>query len=150
MDADYIRDYLRDHKELNISLDNHEQFDDDFLDLTIQMTISEVGISHPTINIKDVPDSTLIFGVISRMMLSETFKELRDQVEYQDANSAVNLNGKESNYERKAILMKNFFTEQLNGIAARKFLHGCWGVTSSNSRELSVDIGLGGNCGSRY
>lgn len=140
MDADYIRDYIRDHKDLNLSLDNNQQFTDDLVDMMITMTFSEVTISHPVLVEADVPDSTLIFGVLSRLMLSESFKDLRDQVQYQDANNGVDLSAKETNYEHKALLMKQFFKEQLDGIAARKFLHGCWGVTGSNSRDMAYDI----------
>ncbi|MDF1879621.1 hypothetical protein JHD46_08225 [Sulfurimonas sp. SAG-AH-194-C20] len=143
MDAAYVSEYLRDIAKDNVSLDALEQFGEDFIDTIIPMAVSEANIMYPSLKGTLIPDSTMIYGVLALLMESESFKELRNQIEYQDNNASVSLSVKESQYERKSQLMRQTFNRQLDSLSATKFLDSCWGNSISNSRSIGVNIGFG-------
>ena len=141
LDPDMIKEYLKDKPELNILLDNMDQFSDDLMDIIIPMTYSEAAILSPAVarNKDRVPDVIILHGVLARLLESESFLEVRNQLQYQDNNmSSVPLSGKQGQYTQLSQMMRSYFTQLLSAWATAEFYSTGWGYTASNSAELDV------------
>ncbi len=138
LDADKVKEYIRDKPELNILHDNMEQFSDDLMDVIIPMTYEEASILAPAVsrNKSRIPDVIILHGVVSRLLESESFLELRNQLQYQDNNMAsMPLSGKQAQYTQLSQLMRSYFAQLLNAWATAEFYNTAWGYTSSNARD---------------
>jgi hypothetical protein len=139
LDVDMIKEYIKDKPELNILYDNIEQFSDDLMDIVIPMTYSEASVIAPSIakNPSLVPDVIILHGVIARLMESESFLELRNQLQYQDNNmSSMPLSAKQSQYTQLSQMMRQYFLQLLNAWATTEFYQNAWGHTFSNSMDM--------------
>lgn len=151
VDADYIKDYIQDHPDKNILLDYNEQFGDDLIDIIIPMVYDDIFILYPSIG-KDkskIPDNIVIYGILHKLFESESFKELRNQVQYNDSNSSVALSVKTNDYTQKSEMMRTQFLRLLESLAATRFMAEGWGVSSSNAADVSMNsfqYGMGGSC----
>jgi len=138
LDPDKIKEYIKDKPELNILYDNMEQFGDDLMDVIIPMTYQEAAVLAPAVakNKNRVPDVIVLHGVISRLLESESFLELRNQLQYQDNNmSSMPLSAKQSQYTQLSQMMRSYFTQLLSAWATSEFYNSCWGFTTSNSYD---------------
>lgn len=151
LDADMIKEYIKDKPELNILYDNIEQFQDDITDIAIPMTYGEAAILAPSVA-KDptlIPDVIILHGVIARLMESESFLELRNEVNYQDNNmSSMPLSAKQAKYSQLAQMMRQYFQQLLGAFATASFYNTAWGATISNSE--SYDTMYAGYFGSPF
>jgi hypothetical protein len=141
LDVDTVKEYIKDKPELNILYDNIEQFSDDLMDVVIPMTYSEASILAPAIA-KDptrVPDVIILHGVISRLLESESFLELRNQVQYQDNNmSSMPLSAKQAQYSQLSQMMRQYFQQLLTAYATAHFYNTAWGGVTSNSIDYDT------------
>lgn len=141
IDADYIKEFLQDHPDRNILLDYVDQFGEDLIDMVIPMTYDYAKSMYASIsNAHDIPDTIIVYGVISKLMLSESFVQLRNQTSYSDSNSSVSISDKESLYERKAAMMDQNFNMMLSNYVQSKFMQEAWGANSSNSKNTTADM----------
>ncbi len=141
LDVDTVKEYIKDKPELNILYDNMEQFSDDLTDIVIPMTYSEAAILAPAIakNPTRVPDVIILHGVIARLLESESFLELRNQVQYQDNNiSSMPLSAKQGQYTQLSNIMRQYFTQMLSAYAVAAFYHTAWGYITSNSIDYDT------------
>jgi hypothetical protein len=139
LDPDIIKEYIKDKPELNILYDNMEQFSDDLMDVIIPMTYQEAAILAPAVatNRSLVPDVIILHGVIARLLESESFLELRNQLQYQDNNmSSMPLSAKQAQYTQLSQMMKQYFNQLLNAWATAQFYQTGWGHTFSNSMDM--------------
>lgn len=152
LDPDMIKEYIKDKPELNILHDNMEQFSEDLLDIIIPMTYQEAAIIAPAVatNKDIVPDVIILHGVIARLLESESFLELRNQLQYQDNNmSSMPLSAKQAQYSQLSQMMRSYFTQLLSAWATSMFFHTAWGHTTSNSMDMNslyagfFDVGIG-------
>lgn len=139
VDIDTIREFIQDTSDKNILLDYTEQFSDDLLDMMIPMVYSEISILYPSIKTprNTVPDHVVIYGVLSKIFESESFVQLRNQVEYSDTNSSVGLSTKNADYTNKSEMMRAHFLRMLESIAASNFMNSAWGTGNSNASDFS-------------
>ena len=145
---DIIRDYLQDDPRYNLLLDNKQQFTDSFIERVIKLTYQEAGSICPAyaMNTSVFPEVIILHGVISNLMRSENFKELRNQLQYNDNNlSSVSVFHKQVNYLELSALLKSEFKELLGTFAKASFMQGAWGQTSSNSTDYETLYTFSGN-----
>ena len=136
LDIDMVKEYIKDKPELNLLYDNLEQFGEDLTDIIIPMTYSEAAILAPSVALdkNKVPDVIILHGVIARLLESESFLELRNQVQYQDNNmSSMPLSAKQQQYTQLSQMMRQYFTQLLNAYSTASFYNTAWGYSISNS-----------------
>ena len=141
IDVDMIKEYIKDKPELNILYDNMEQFGDDLTDVIIPMVYQEAAVLAPSVaRVKEkVPDVIILHGVIARLLESESFLELRNQVQYQDNNmSTLPLSAKQEQYTRLSGIMRQYFHDLLTAMATHAFYATAWGSSMSNSAEFDT------------
>lgn len=139
LDPDMIKEYIKDKPELNILYDNLDQFGEELMDMVIPMTYNEAAILAPAVAMDKtrVPDVIMLHGVIARLLESESFLELRNQLQYQDNNmSSVPLSSKQAQYTQLSQIMRSYFTQLLSAWATAQFLNTAWGHTCSNSMDM--------------
>ena len=144
LDVDIIKEYIKDKPELNILYDNIEQFSDELTDIIIPMTYTEAQVIAPSVakSPKGIPDVIILHGVIARLLESESFLELRNQLQYQDNNmSSVPLSAKQGQYTQLSNMMRTYFRQLLNSYATASFLSTAWGGVPSNSADMDMLYG---------
>lgn len=139
VDAEYIAEYMQDKPDKNILLDYTKQFEEELVDVIIPMVYDEIKVLYPAIGKeKDaIPDHIVIYGVMHKLFESESFVQLRNQVQYSDSNASVDLSSKTDSYERKSEMMRTQFLRLLESFAATRFLETGWGSFWSNASEMS-------------
>jgi len=142
IDTDKISEFIQDLPDNNALLDYAVQFKDELIDLIIPMVYDEIRILYPSLKpvMNQISDEIIKYGVIYKLMESESFLQLRNQVQYNDSNSSVSLSNKTDSYIQRAEIMKQQFYALLNGVATRSFLQTAWGGTRSNSDTIAVDM----------
>lgn len=148
LDPDFVRECLQDNEMYNILLDNKEQFNDDIIEKFITISKQQACVIAPSLlhYVDKIPDVIILHGVVANLMKSETFKELRNQLQYNDGNlSSVSVYHKYSDYANLADNLKNEFKEMLNTFSATLFIQNCWGSSSSNSEDYGSLWAFSGN-----
>ena len=142
IDTDKISEFIQDLPDNNALLDYSVQFKEELIDLIIPMVYDEIRILYPALKpvLNQISDEIIKYGVIYKLMESESFLQLRNQVQYNDSNSSVSLSDKTDSYAQRAELMKQQFYLLLNGVATRSFLQTAWGGTRSNSDTMAIDM----------
>jgi hypothetical protein len=138
IDIDSIKEYLQDHPDKNILLDFAAQFEDDLIDIIIPMVYDEISILYPALGKQksNIPNHIVIYGVLSKLFESESFKELRNQVQYSDSNASVSLSVKNAEYTQKSEMMRTHFLRLLESYAATLFMHTAWDIIPSNTSDF--------------
>ena len=145
LDADSIREYMKDVPSLNLLHDGMIQFDDDIVDVAIKLAKQDVQIHAPAVafSARGVPDSIMYHAVIARLLESEAFLELRNQLQYQDNNmSSVPMSSKQMNYSQLAQAMKATYEEALDKMAKANFINSAWGTSWSGSFEIDISYSM--------
>ena len=146
--AESITVFLKDDARFNILLDNEQQFEEEFIEQIIAMTYKEVGARIPAFrnSSAQIPDMIMLHGVLGNLMRSESFLELRNQLQYSDNNlSSVSIYHKHTNYLALSESLKAEFKQMLNDLAAASFLEAAWGGTTSNSTDYDAIYAFYGN-----
>lgn len=142
LDPDTVKEYIKDKPELNILYDNMEQFTDDLMDVVIPMTYQEASILAPAISAtpSNIPEVIILHGVIARLLESESFLELRNQLQYQDNNiSSAPLSSKQNQYSQLSQMMRQYFQQLLSAYATASFYRTGWStMMSSNSEDMDL------------
>lgn len=140
IDFDKLRDYLRDYPEVNFLLNNEEQFPEDLMESLLSLVISDVKATTPSLSnmVNKIPISTMMYGLVARLMDSEAFLQLRNQVQVSDNNiSSTSIYGKQGSYLQLAQMYQQRFQQGLSQIAKKNFYDNCWNLdVSSNSQEI--------------
>ena len=139
IDTDKIREFLQDFPNLNLLQDNIEQFSDDLIDVTIPMVVQEAVTKKPALKgiIQKIPENVWIHGIISKLLQSESFIQLRNSISVADNNNpGTQLYGKEQSYLQIANMFQQQFEMMLDNIAKTLWYNGLWGKVSSNSQDI--------------
>ena len=141
IDIDKIKEYIQDSADKNILLDYTEQFEEELVEMIIPMVYEEAKILYPAIasKPKTLPDIVMMYGVISKLMESESFLQLRNEVQYSDSNANVNLSSKSDRYQQKAEIMQRQHLRLLEGLATASFMNNAWGSVHSNADDFVGD-----------
>jgi hypothetical protein len=135
---DILSGYIQDDPRFNLLLDNKEQFDEDFIEEIIRMTYLEAGATVPALrnSTNRIPSPIILHGALSNLMRSESFKELRNQLQYNDNNlSSISVFHKHNDYLKLAFGLKEEFKILLSNYAASEFIASAWGTTTSNAND---------------
>jgi hypothetical protein len=116
---DDVRMYMRDFPSFNILLADREFSDEEILK-AIEMTLSLANIvARPT----DYTETTFpnkycfLVGVAAYLMRTESFRQLRNQAQYQDGNiQPVGIDTKQSEYLQQAAQLNSEFQQMLTTI----------------------------------
>ena len=149
IDTDSIKEYMQDHPDKNILLDYNEQFGEELIDIIVPMVYDDIFVLYPSLgkNKANIPNNIVMYGVMHKLFESESFIELRNQVQYSDSNASVALSTKTNDYTQKSEMMRTQFLRLLEAFAATKFMASAWGSTPSNAMDTSgamVDTGCRG------
>ena len=141
IDIDKIKDFIQDKADKNILLDYVEQFEEELVEMIVPMVYEEAKIFYPAIAAQPerLPDTIMIYGVIAKLMESESFLQLRNEVQYSDSNSNVNLSSKSDRYQQKAEIMQRQFLRLLEATATANFMNNAWGGCRSNADDFVGD-----------
>ena len=134
-----IKEYIQDKADKNVLLDYMEQFSEDLLDMIIPMVYEEALILYPALGRSDIYDGIALYGVLSKIFESESFLQLRNELDYQDSAMSVGLSKKSNDYLQKSQMMATQFKMLLEATATKKFLATGWGGSSSNSADFTSD-----------
>jgi len=143
IDIDKIREFLQDYPALNILKDNIEQFKDELIETTIPMVVQEAITKKPAIKgyISKIPEVVWMYGIIAKLLQSESFVQLRNSISVADNNTpGAQLFGKHGDYLQVSNMFQQQFEMMLDNLAKKLWYEGLWGSTSSNS----IDVELGG------
>jgi len=149
VDADSIKEYMQDHPDKNILLDYNDQFGEELIDIIVPMVYDDIFVLYPSLgkNKSKIPDNIVMYGVMHKLFESESFVELRNQVQYSDSNASIALSTKTNDYAQKSEMMRTQFLRLLEASAASRFMAEAWGSTPSNAMDTSgamLDIGCRG------
>jgi len=139
IDIDQVRDFLQDYPSLNILKDNIEQFSDELIEITIPMVVNEAVTLKPAIKsiVDKIPSVVWIYGIVSKLLESESFIQIRNQITVGDNNNAgTSVFGKQSDYLQMANMFKVQFEKMLDMTAKRLWYEGLWGSVDSNSSDV--------------
>ncbi len=144
VDPDKVRAYVRDRKELNVLLNNKEQFDDDEIAMFDLDTREELVLMIPALKaqIGTIPDLIIINGIISKLMEAVAQQENRNQMSVGDDNvGQIDFSNKADKY---LALSQNYYNKMMRlagNAAASSFYNDAWGSVNMGSGDYEFYIG---------
>ncbi len=136
VNADKVRMSIRDVEELNVLLNNKEQFDDDEIAVFDEVIRDELCIMYPVLLSKrdTIPEIVIIPGVISKLMEAVGHQENRNKMTISDDNvGQIDMSNKADKYFGIA----NAYYERMKGFAqnmsAANWYKEMWGSVPSES-----------------
>jgi len=141
IDTDTIREFLQDFPNLNLLADNMEQFSDDLIDVTIPMVVQEAITKKPALRgyIQKIPKVVWIHGIVSKLLQSEAFIQLRNEISVADNNNpGTQLYGKQGSYLQMSNMFQQQFEMMLDNLAKTLWYRGLWGHVESNSQDIEM------------
>jgi len=139
IDIDQVRDFLQDYPALNILKDNLEQFSDELIETVIPMVVNEAITLKPSIStaVDRIPPVVWIYGIISKLLQSESFVQIRNQITVGDNNNAgTSIFGKQNEYLQIANMFQTHFEKMIDMAAKKLWYDGLWGSVDSNSSDV--------------
>jgi len=152
IDIDQVRDFLQDYPALNILKDNLEQFSDELIETVIPMVVNEAIVLKPSLKtvVHKIPSVVWIYGIVSKLLQSESFVQIRNQITVGDNNNAgTSLFGKQNEYLQMASMFQAQFEKMIDMVAKKAWYQGLWGSVDSNALDveckgdLSFPVGWG-------
>jgi hypothetical protein len=131
---DDIRVYTKDIPELNILLEGEEQSSEDLILLAERLTVSDFNSLPPmtVFQVKNFPsDVVLLYGILYHLAVSESEKQLRNQVTFQTQGMHASIDDKHSVYLQLAQTYKAMFTAQAKEMKQQMNMSAAWGGSFS-------------------
>jgi len=136
INPDLVRAMIRDSSELNVLLNNEEQFSDDDISLFEEMIKGEIEIYFPALLGKKLPQLLGIYGILDKLLASEGHKENRNQMHISDDNvGTIDVSNKANTYFSLAGTYEAKFKGGCEALCARDFYRNMWGAQDSLSAE---------------
>ena len=139
IDIDQIREFLQDYPALNILKDNMEQFSDELIETVIPMVVNEAVTLKPSLTtvVDKIPPVVWIHGIVAKLLQSESFVQLRNQITVGDNNNpGTSIFGKQGDYIQIANMFQQQFERLLDMAAKKVWYDGLWGSVDSNSADI--------------
>ena len=146
IDPDKVRAYVRDRKDLNVLLNNKEQFDDDEIAMFEQDTIEELVLTIPSLTGRKatLPDQIILYGVISKLMEAVAQQENRNQMQIGDDNvGQIDFSNKADKYLSMASIYQQKMITLARTMAASSFYNDAWGAVNMDSGDYEFYFGRG-------
>ncbi len=144
IDPEKIRSYIRDRADLNVLLNNTEQFDDEEMQMFELDTREEIILEIPALTArKDViPDQIILQGVIAKLLESAAHQEARNQMSISDDNvGQIDFSNKSEKYFNIANMYTSKMIRLASNLAAASFYNDVWGEVSMPSADYEFYIG---------
>ena len=144
IDPDKVRMYIRDRKDLNVLLNNKEQFDDEEIAMYDFDTREELALLIPAlIAQKDkIHDLIIINGVISKLMEAVAQQENRNQMTLGDDNvGQIDFSNKADKYFNIAQMYQAKMMRLAQNAAASSFYNDAWGEVNMGTGDYEFYIG---------
>jgi len=144
VDPDKIRSYVRDRKELNVLLNNKEQFDDDEIAMFDMDVREELVLLIPALKaqIGKISDIIIIQGIISKLMESVAQQENRNQMTVGDDNvGQIDFSNKADKYLSLSQMYYNKMIKLAETAAASSFYNDAWGEVTMGSGDYEFYMG---------
>ena len=144
VDPDKVRSYIRDRKELNVLLNNKEQFDDDEIAMFDNDVREELVLIIPALEaqIGHISDIIVIQGIISKLMESVAHQENRNQMNVSDDNvGQIDFSNKADKYLSLAQMYHDKMIKLAETAAARSFYNDAWGEVSMGAGDYEFYMG---------
>ncbi len=146
LDPDKVRAYMRDRKELNVLLNNKEQFDDDEIAMFEEDVREELVLLIPSLlgMAKAMPSLIVLYGVISRLMEAVAQQENRNQMTVGDDNvGQIDFSNKSDKYFTISQMYYNKMVRLAQSTAARSFYNDAWGEVNMGTGDYEFYMGGG-------
>jgi len=141
-----IRAYIRDDAELNVLLDNKEQFGDEEIGMFYKDVQEELEFLYPVLRgkTKFLPDVVWVYLILSKLLESQANLENRNQMQISDDNvGQIDFSNKMQQYMSLAGMYAEKAKSMIDTNNAANFYKDMWGATLSTSSEY--DNGLWGS-----
>ena len=139
INPDFVRYFIRDDANLNILLNNEEQFTDDEIGFYEELISDEVEINFPALRNKALPKTLIIYGILEKLLASEGNKENRNQMNISDDNvGTIDLSNKASQYFNIASTYEAKFKSGCESLCASDWYRNLWGSVDSLSAEIET------------
>jgi hypothetical protein len=136
---DDLRMFMRDYPSMNILLADRE-FSDEELVRAIRMAISQSNIiARPTeYTVEVFPNEyTLLLGSAAFLMRTESFRQIRNQAQFQDGNiQPVGIDTKHAEYLQHAAQLNSEFQQNITQIKVNENLN-TFGMMKSPSAQTA-------------
>jgi hypothetical protein len=144
VDPDKVRSYIRDRKELNVLLNNKEQFDDDEIAMFDMDVREEIVLQIPSLKaaIPTVNNLIIVYGIISKLMESVAQQENRNQMTVGDDNvGQIDFSNKADKYFSIASMYESKMLGLAQKMAAASFYNDAWGDVNMGSGDYEFYMG---------
>jgi len=144
VDPDKVRAYIRDRKELNVLLNNKEQFDDDEIEIFDMDTREELVLMIPALKsqIGSISDLIILNGIIAKLMEAVAQQENRNQMTVGDDNvGQIDFSNKADKYLSLSQAYYNKMMRLATNAAASSFYNDAWGSVNMGSGDYEFYLG---------
>jgi hypothetical protein len=144
LDPDKVRAYVRDRKELNVLLNNKEQFDDDEIAMFDMDSREELVLMFPALLAKKdaIHDLIILQGVIGKLMEAVAQQENRNQMTVGDDNvGQIDFSNKADKYFSIAQAYNNKMAKLAQTSVAASFYNDTWGYVNMDSGDMEFYMG---------
>jgi len=148
IDPEKVRAYIRDRNELNVLLNNKEQFDDEEIEMFDRDIREELCFLYPALKgrIKTIPEIVLLPGIISKLMEAVAHQENRNQMSIGDDNvGQIDYSNKADKYFAIAAAYQSKMERFSSTECARSFYCDAWGTVPMASAEYEFGYVNGRN-----
>lgn len=129
-----VRAFMRDYPHKNILLDDVE-FEQSDISRAMRHVVSWFNAMTPQTNldVSSFPNEyVLLIGVVSHLLSSESFHQIRNQATYQDGDIApIGVHDKVSQYQQLALAMREQFEQLCRGIKTQNNMEAAYGHLGS-------------------
>lgn len=134
IDPDKVRNFIRDRAELNVLLNNEEEFSDEEIESFEEAVKDDILMFYPALKARKLPVSLVIYGILSKLFAAEAAKQNRNQMNINDDNvGAIDVSNKASQYLSFSQQYEQRFRTGCENLCAQDFYQNTWGGVSSNS-----------------
>jgi len=143
--SDKVRAYIRDRAELNVLLDNKEQYDDDEIGMFNEDVLEELLIQFPALKAQKnrIPDQVVLYGIISKLFEMVAQQEHRNQMVVGDDNvGQIDYSNKADKYLNFAQIYENKKNSLAQTFTASSFYRDTWGDVTMGSSDFEFYAGV--------
>ena len=137
--AGQVSRFLRDYPEYNILLDNVQFEEEDITDAT-KFALGEFNAMAPITSYTDTNfpnDWVLLLGITAHLLMSETFLQIRNQVNYNDGDvERIGIDDKFAAYKGLSDGIKNDWKTTAQKLKQQINMEQCYGSLSSGYRYI--------------
>lgn len=134
-----IKSYIRDNPDLNVLLNNMEQFSDEEIGLFDTDCREELVIQYPALMSKKeiLPDVIIIPGVIAKLMEAEAHNQIRNQMHLSDDNvGQIDYSNKGEKYFNVATAYNGRMLKMAQSMTAASYYREMWGSVNMPSGDF--------------